>query len=65
MTHERLVRGVDGSTAIGVALDQRTEKPTVSIWIQGTGHPVQGTNLSATAARALAERLSQTAARAE
>ena len=46
MTDERLVRGIDGSTAIGVALDQRTEEPTVSVWIQGTGHPVQGTNLS-------------------
>ena len=65
MTDERLVRGIDGSTAIGVALDQRTEEPTVSVWIQGTGHPVQGTNLSANAARALAERLSQTAAQAE
>ena len=65
MTDERLVRGVDGSTAIGVAVDRRTEKPTVSVWIQGTGHPIQGTNLSAAAARALAERLSQTAAQAE
>ncbi len=65
MTDERLVRGIDGSTAIGVAVDQRTERPTGSVWIQGTGHPIEGTNLADTAARALAERLSQTAAQAE
>ena len=56
--------GVDGAT-VGVAIDHRTESPSVALWIERYGHPTQGTNLSAEAARTLAERLMNAAAEAD
>jgi hypothetical protein len=58
MGDDRVVTGVDGS-AVGVAVDRRTASPTVSVWIVSPAHPILGANLSAEAARELADRLTR------
>ncbi|HEY7259203.1 MAG TPA: hypothetical protein VH459_09040 [Gaiellales bacterium] len=63
MSDDRVVAGTGGS-AVGVAVDRRTGSPTVSVWIEAPGYPIQGTNLSAEAARELAERLTRAAGEA-
>jgi hypothetical protein len=63
MSDDRMVPGAGGS-AVGVAVDRRTGSPTVSVWIEAPGSPIQGANLSPAAARTLAERLTRAAGEA-
>jgi hypothetical protein len=60
MSDDRVVTGVGGS-AVGVAVDLRSAPPTVSVWIEAPGAPIQGVNLSPETARELAERLTRAA----
>jgi hypothetical protein len=60
MSEDRVV-GAAGGSAVGVAVDLRTAPPTVSVWIEAPGSPIQGANLSPDAARELAERLTRAA----
>jgi hypothetical protein len=60
MSNDRVLAGVGGSV-VGVAVDRRTSPPTVSVWIEAPGAPIQGANLSPEAARELAERLTRAA----
>ena len=60
MSDDRVVTGVGGS-AVGVAVDLRSAPPTVSVWIETPGAPIQGVNLSPETARELAERLTRAA----
>ena len=60
MSDDRVVVG-NGGSAVGVAVDRRTVAPTVSVWIEAPGYPIQGANLSPEAARELAERLTRAA----
>ena len=50
-----------GGSAVGVAVDLRSAPPTVSVWIEAPGAPIQGVNLSPETARELAERLTRAA----
>lgn len=63
MSDDRVVGGAGGS-AVGVAVDRRTAPPTVSVWIEAAGYPIQGANLSPEAARDLADRLTRAAGEA-
>ena len=63
MSDDRVVAG-GGGTGVGVAVDRRTAAPTVSVWIEAPGYPIQGANLSPEAARELAERLTRAAGEA-
>jgi hypothetical protein len=63
MSDDRVVAG-EGGSAVGVAVDRRTAPPTVSVWIEAAGSPIQGANLSPEAARELAERLTRLAGQA-
>jgi hypothetical protein len=60
MSNGRVVAGAGGA-AVGVAVDPRTAPPSVSVWIEVQGSPIQGTNLSPEAARELADRLTRAA----
>ena len=65
MSANRIVAGVDGATAVGAAVDGRTEPVSVAVWIEVGGLPTQGSNLAPAAARRLAELVKAAADAAE
>jgi hypothetical protein len=60
VSDERVLAGA-GGTAVGAAVDLRTSPPSVAIWIEAPGAPTLGTNISPSAARELAARLTRAA----
>ncbi|MGH3139842.1 MAG: hypothetical protein ACRDQE_08910 [Gaiellales bacterium] len=65
MSGPRIVPGVDPTTAVGAAVDGRTDPVCVAVWFEVDGVPSYGTSLSPASARRLAMLLNAGAALAE
>lgn len=65
VSEARIVPGVDPATAVGAAVDGRTDPVCVAVWFEVSGVPSQGTSLSPASARRLAALLNAAADVAE